>query len=364
MAGRYAGGYVREPKTGIHKNVIVLDFRNLYPSIIVTHNIDPSTINKKCNKKIRVPGFNRWFCQDKIAPVPKRIKKILEERWKLKRQLKKKYDPKIAKRERQLKLAANIAYGYFGYTESPYYSIKCAESISAFGRYYMQEVMKRAEKDGFNVIYGDTDSVFLTGSVKKAKTFLRKINKWLPGIVQLEFRGLYKKGLFVSTKTGKGAKKKYALINGKGQLLIRGFETRREDWCNLAKDTQTKILKYVLLGKTKESVDLVKKVIKKVKDHKTKVSDLVITVQLTKPVSQYKVKSAHVTAAKKMKNVKAGTMIKYVIIKGKGSISDRAEPVNKINIKDIDENYYIEKQIIPAAMRVLSMFNVKEQNLK
>lgn len=365
MAGRYAGGYVIEPKMGIHKNVIVLDFRNLYPSIIVTHNIDPTTLNKKnCKKKVVVPGFDRWFCQDKPAPVPKRIKKILEERWKLKKQLKKKFDPKIAKKEHQLKLAANIAYGYFGYTESPYYSIECAESISAFGRHYIQKVIKDAEKSGLSVVYGDTDSVFITGSISKAKQFLKKINKSLPGIIELEFRGLYKKGLFVTTKEGKGAKKKYALIDNKGELLIRGFETRREDWCMLAKDTQKIILKYVLQDKVNEAVKYTRDVIKKLKAKKVKVSDLIITVQLTKHVSKYKVSSAHVEVAKKMNHIKPGTMIKFVINKGAGPISKRAEPAAKAKIKNIDENYYINKQVIPAAIRVLGIFGIKESELK
>jgi len=365
MAGRYTGGYVIEPKTGIHKNVIVLDFRNLYPSIIVTHNIDPTTLNRKdCKRKVSVPGFERWFCQDKIAPVPKRIKKILEDRWKLKAQLKKKYDPKLAKKEQQLKLAANIAYGYFGYPKSSYYSIECAESISAFGRHYIQKVIKYAGKAGLNVIYGDTDSVFITGSQSKAKHFLDKINKSLPGIIKLEFRGIYKKGLFVSTKGGKGAKKKYALIDEKGELLIRGFETRREDWCMLAKDTQKKILNYVLLEKNKEAIAYTKTIVKKIKNKKVKLSDLILSVQLTKSIEKYKVSSAHVEVAKKMNNVQEGTMIKFIITKGSGPIFKRAKPINKAKINQIDEDYYINKQVIPAAMRVLSIFGVKENQLK
>lgn len=365
MAGRYTGGYVIEPKIGIHNNVIVLDFRNLYPSIIVTHNIDPTTLNKKdCKKKVKVPGFERWFCQDKVAPVPKRIKKILEERWKLKKQLKKKYYPKLAKKEQQLKLAANIAYGYFGYAESPYYSIECAESISAFGRHYIQKVIKDAGKAGLNVIYGDTDSVFITGSTSKTKQFLDKTNNSLPGIIKLEFRGIYKKGLFVSTKGGKGAKKKYALIDKKGELMIRGFETRREDWCQLAKETQKKILNYVLLEKNKEAIVYTRTIVKKLKDKKVKLSDLVLTVQLTKSVEKYKVSSAHVEVAKKMDRVKEGTMIRFIIAKGNGPIFKRAKPINKARISDIDEDYYINKQVIPAAMRVLSIFGVKENELK
>ncbi|MDD5416515.1 MAG: DNA polymerase domain-containing protein [Candidatus Aenigmarchaeota archaeon] len=360
---QYKGGYVKEPITGIHKNIIVLDFRNLYPSIIVTHNIDPTTLNKQCKTKVMVPGFNRWFCQDKIAPIPKRIKKILEDRWEIKKKLEKKYDEKLAKKEKQLKLAANIAYGYFGYRNSPYYSVECAESISAFGRSYIQMVILKAQEEGFRVIYSDTDSVFLSGNQKKVMKFLKKVNNDLPGIIKLEYRGTYKKGLFVTTKTGRGAKKKYALMNGKGEMTIRGFETRREDWCSLAKNMQTEVLKFVLNNQKLKAVNYVKNTIKKVKQHKIKLTDLIITVQLTKPISEYKNIGAHVRVAKKIGNVKVGTTVKFIITKGKGSYSERAESFNKVKIKNIDEKYYIENQIIPSALRVLSVFNVKEKDL-
>jgi len=361
MTIQYKGGYVHQPKPGIHKNVIVLDFRNLYPSIIVTHNIDPTTLDKKnCMRKTRVPGFKRYFCQDKIAPVPKRIKNILEKRWDIKKKLNKKHDTKLAKKEQQLKLAANIAYGYFGYPKSSYYSIKCAESISAFGRHYLQMVIREAGFK-FNVIYGDTDSIFFIGNISNAKSFLKEINKKLPGIIKLEFRGTYKKGLFVSGKSGKGTKKKYALLDKNNELEIKGFETQRGDWCNLAKDTQKKVLKYILLGDKKKAISTVKRSINKIKNEKFKLDDVLISVQLTKPIKDYKVKSAHVEVAKKMKSVKEGMLIKYVITKGKGSISERAKL--KSSIKNIDKDYYINKQVLPSAIRVLGMFGIKEKDL-
>ena len=120
-------------------------------------------------------------------------------------------------------------------------------------------------------------------------------------------------------------------------------------------------MKYVLSGKPEQAVKYTRKVIKQLKDDKIKVSDLIITVQLTKPISEYKVRSPHVTAAKKIKDVKGGTMIKFVIVKGKGSISERARL--KASIKQIDKEYYINKQIIPSALRVLSMFGIKESDL-
>ena len=118
-----------------------------------------------------------------------------------------------------------------------------------------------------------------------------------------------------------------------------------------------------MLGEKNKGIKYTKTVIRKLKNKKVKVSDLIISVQLTKPISKYKVKTPHVSAAKKMKKVKQGTIIKFVITKGKGSISERAYPNGKVSIKSIDEQYYINNQIVPAALRVLGIFGVKKDDL-
>lgn len=337
---QYKGGYVKEPEIGIHKNIIVLDFRNLFPSIIVTHKIG-----------------------EKYG-VPEKLEKILKDRWTLKKKIKKlkgKEREKAEKKQRQLKLAANITYGKFAYPGSSHYDVKMAEQIASLGRMYIQNTIKEAEESGFNVIYADTDSVFLTkASVKDAKTFVNKINKSLPGIIKLEFRGLYKKGLFVTKKSGEGAKKKYALL-GK-ELLIRGFETRREDWCNLAKKTQKKVLELVLNNKKDEAIKYVRSIIKKMKSRKVNYSDLIINVQLAKPLSEYKSIGAHVTVARKI-NAKQFDIIQFVITKDGKKVSQRAKYYKDSNLREIDTEYYIHKQIISSALRVLGVFGVNEKDL-
>jgi len=55
--------------------------------------------------------------------------------------------------------------------------------------------------------------------------------------------------------------------------------------------------------------------------------------------------------------------ILFVITKGKGSISDRAEPFEDVKLKDIDVNYYVSNQIMPAALRVLAVMDVTEKEL-
>lgn len=368
---QYKGAYVKEPEIGMHKNIIVLDFRSLYPSIIITHNISPETLDcrhKEC-KKNKSPEFERWFCTKVKGKVPERLERILKDRAKIKKQLKsklsKKEREKLEKKEHQYKLAANITYGYFGYKKSEWFNIKCAEAIAAFGRFYLHKIIKEAGKE-FKVIYADTDGLFLIGSVSKAKQFVKRMNKALPGVISLEYRGLYKQGLFVS-REGRGTKKKYALIDKKGELFIRGFETRRGDWCLLAKSVQREILKLILTNKKKKAVNHTKEVIENLKKYKVKLSDLVISVQLTKPLSDYKAIGPHVAVALKLKSqgkkIEPEMFIKFIVTKGEGSISERAKPAELVKIKEVDTDYYIYHQIIPASLRVLGDFGVSKEDL-
>ena len=204
---------------------------------------------------------------------------------------------------------------------------------------------------------------------KKVDEFIKKINKELPGIMELNLQGIYKRGIFIPRGVGPGtAKKRYALINNKGVLTIRGLEKVRKDWCNVAKDTQENVLKLILDKKdVKGSVKYVRDIIKKLKQRKIPLKDLIIIEQLTKPLSEYKAIGPHVAAARKIKErgrpLGEGMPIMFAITKGKGSISERAEPFEDVDIKDIDNDYYIGHQIIPAALRVLTVLGVTEEEL-
>jgi len=204
---------------------------------------------------------------------------------------------------------------------------------------------------------------------KKVDELLKKINSELPGIVKLDLQGIYKRGIFIPRGVGPGtAKKRYALIDDKGVLTIRGLEKVRRDWSNVAKDTQEKVLRLILEKEdVKGSVKYVKDVVKKLKEKKIPLKDLIIIEQLTKPLSEYKVIGPHVVAAMKIKErgrtISEGMPIMFIITKGKGSISEKAEPFEDVNIKDVDNDYYITHQIVPAALRVLTVLGVTEEEL-
>ncbi len=205
--------------------------------------------------------------------------------------------------------------------------------------------------------------------IKKAEEFVGKVNKQLPGIIELEFRGLYEGGIFVAREKGEvGAKKRYALIDYQGSLEIRGFETVRRDWCTLAKEIQRKVLITILKEKNPaKAVELVRETIKRIKERKVLLEDLIIYEQITRPLSQYEQIGPHVKAAKKAlargRLIGEGMVIGFIIVKGSGSISDRAEPAEDVKLEDYDPEYYISHQILPAAMRVLKALGISEEDV-
>jgi len=361
----YTGGFVKEPTAGIHDNIAVLDFRSLYPSIIATFNISPETLNCPCHKEdgYKVPETGYWFCREKRGFVSGVIEELIRQRADLKNKMKK--IPKdaleyriIDNRQASLKIVANATYGMFAFPGAKWYCRECAESCTSFGRFYINEAIREVEGKGFKVVYADTDSCFVKKPQTKTRLdeeidgLLKYINGKLPGILELELQGIYKRGIFIPRGQAPGtAKKRYALIDEEENLLVRGLETVRRDWCQLAKSVQREVLMYILKGKpVKEAILYVRKIIKMLRQKRIPIKDLVIYEQLTKPLSKYKQIGPHVAAAKKMqergREVTEGMLIMFVITRGEGSISERAEPVEDVTIEDIDENYYIENQVI------------------
>jgi DNA polymerase I/DNA polymerase-2 len=164
----YAGGFVKEPIGGLHEEIAVMDFRSLYPSILVTYNVSTETLNCKCCRKdgYKPPDFPYWFCKRKKGFISSVIKELIEKRAEIKKKMKslKKDSKKFEQLDTEqwvYKLLANVSYGYFAFSGSKWYCLQCAESLASWGRMWIKRIIKRAEKIGFTVIYSDTDSVFL-----------------------------------------------------------------------------------------------------------------------------------------------------------------------------------------------------------
>lgn len=252
-------------------------------------------------------------------------------------------------------------------------AVKSIEEIKTPEYVYDIEVENNHKFFANYVLVHNTDSIaFLLDdkSEKQVLEVLKKLNSELPGIMELELEDFYKRGIFVAKRTVKiGAKKKYALINKEGKVKIRGFETVRRDWCNLAREVQSKVLDSILkTGRHEKSLEYVEGIIKKLREKGIEKDELIIKSQLTKPISEYVANSPHVTAARKMlaleMPVRPGMIIEYYVSetktgkrgKGKLLVRERIKLPEEKGEYDID--YYIGHQIIPAVENIFEVFNI------
>ncbi len=423
------GAYVKTPSPGIYENMVVFDFRGLYPSIIIAHNIDPFTLNcSDCKGDGYISPTGAHFCKKHRGLIPDVLAKVMKARAELKDKLKKlepgsdEYRAMFA-RQQTLKILANSYYGYLAFSRSRYYSRSAAESVTAWGRQFIMQTGEKAEKAGFKLLYQDTDSCFLLMGDKKKEDVLewmKHVNADLPHGMELELEAFYPRGVFVSKKvTGAvgtnsdsaakttGAKKKYALIDDKGRIKIRGFELVRRDWSVIARETQRRVLEAILKDGSKErAVAIVREVVAEIRAGKMPLEKFAIETQLVKPLDKYEVMSPELAAALKHnkrgkgERMGQGSVVRYVITRSGGghgtelsahsgkeekkktgakpaakptksaskskssktSVSDKAELLEYA--KDYDPDYYIDHQIIPTVLKILKELGVEEEDLK
>lgn len=384
FAETYEGGFVLEPARGLHENVACLDFASMYPSIILAFNISPDTLGceEDCYK---APEVNHRFRKSPDGFITSIIRKLVEKRREIKRAMAgaKGEEYKLLDIKQQtLKILTNSFYGYMGWNLAKWYCKECAEATTAWGRYFIKSLIKIANEMGFEVLYGDTDSIFVKkdGNLEKLKRevekLMEKVSSEMP--IQIEIDEVYKAIFFVE-------KKRYAGITYDDEIVVRGLEVRRGDWCELAKSVQSEVMKIILKDRDPEkAASFVRDVVRKIKSGTIKLDEIVIYKTLMKKPSKYEAIQAHVKAALRAMELgyyyPVGSKVGYIIVRGSGNVGDRAYPIDIIEsfdgenvkiktksgfeMKKIDKEYYINNQIIPVVLRILERFGYSEASIK
>jgi len=374
---KYEGAFVFQPTAALYENLAIFDFTSMYASIIVTHNLSKASFSEK-----KQPGFlevdigkdkksHKVYFSSKPSFFALMLSEIIEKRKKYKAEYKTHPSALTFATSNSYKLLANASYGYQGFFGARYYCVEAAAATAALAREFIHNLIEKINKQDYKVIYADTDGVsFLLQDKTKKQTFdfLKQLNKQLPGIMELELEDFYKRGLWVTKRTGEfGAKKKYALIDEKGKLKIRGFETVRRDWCTLARQLQNKVLASILQdGNETSALEIIKETIKNIKERKIDKKDIMIRTQLKKPLSEYKSIMPHVVAAQKIKEqgkpIDIGMVIEYFIAETREKKALVREKVKLPDEKgEYNIKYYLEHQILPAVENIIEVFNI---NLK
>ena len=368
------GGYVMNSIPGLYKNVIVLDFKSLYPSIIRTFKIDPMGLAEGLKHKDDpeadlIPGYKgAWFHRTSHI-LPDIINRLWQQR----------DEAKLAKdsaRSQAIKILMNSFYGVLGSGGCPFYDPRLASSITMRGHWIMKQTAEWIEAEGYTVIYGDTDSTFVllgddcnSKEANKIGRYLQdKINNsWINKIekdfaiescLEMEFETHFSRFLMPTIRGSEmGSKKRYAgLIEDPGgkRVVFKGLENVRTDWTKAARKFQEVL--YGLVFDDKDPSDYIIEMVNAIKQGKVD-SKLIYRKRLRKPLSSYiKNVPPHVKAAKLADQylVKHGKKPRY---HNKGWIEyvitiAGPQPLENINAP-IDYQHYIDKQIAPVAEAIL-----------
>ncbi|TDO96782.1 DNA polymerase II [Marinomonas balearica] len=388
------GGFVMSSVPGLYKNVLVFDFKSLYPSIIRTFYIDPlaravashlagkdlSNVNSDVDQEgvedhvdddCPVPGYLGASYDRSVAILPALVSELAQAR-------------ENAKRDGNeilsyaIKIIMNSFYGVLGSNVCRFYHAELASSITMRGHELLNRSKKWMEEKGAKVIYGDTDSLFVTLSCPDEEVHERGnelcglinegLKDWckefagLESYLELEFETLYTR-FYMPTIRGQeeGSKKRYAGITN-GEMVFKGLEAARSDWTPLAKRFQKEL--FELVFHDQDPREYIQTFVSDLTTGKLD-AEIIYTKQLSRPISQYsKTIPPHVRAAMMIDSKREELNQPLEYNQGRKFVSfyyqhSGVTPFESGDaISNVDYDHYIEKQITPIADSVLPFFGL------
>lgn len=364
------GGYVMESAPGLYQDVLVLDYKSLYPSIIRTFKIDPvGLIEGLKQPKQAIPGFLDAMFSRETHFLPD----IIHQLWQARDQAKKQQDSAASQ---AIKIIMNSFYGVLGSGGCRFYDTRLASSITLRGHEIMKQSKAWIEAEGYQVIYGDTDSTFVWLNQAVSPEQANQIGQDLATLInrnwqqkladehdltchlEMEFETHYHTFFMPTIRgTDKGSKKRYAGLTGYGdneKLVFKGLETVRSDWTPLAKQFQVALYQRIFANEDPSEFirDWVEATRRGERDQ-----DLVYKKRLRQSLNSYtKNVPPHARAAMLAdeQNRALGKPLRY---QRKGAIAylmtlAGPQPIEYVTSL-IDYDHYIDKQIKPIADAIL-----------
>lgn len=365
------GGYVMRSIPGIHEHVIVLDFKSLYPSIIRTFHVDPLALTVGLKEPDSIAGYDEARFSRTEFILPHLIKTL----WSARDRAKENNNTVLS---RAIKIIMNSFYGVLGTQGCRFFDTRLVSSITKRGHEIIIESGNFIEAKGYQVIYGDTDSVFvLLAPVAEdevqaiGEELAQQLNHWWrdrlakdPGVesfLEIQFETHFSKFLMPTVRgSDAGSKKRYAgLVKDQSQesgyrMLFKGLESVRSDWSPLAREFQQVLYQRIFYDQP--YVDYVKQIVAGILAGKYE-AELVLRKRLRRKLEDY-VKNVppHVQAARKAEAIRkernlpglyqSGGWIEYIMtVSGPEPWQYRQSP--------IDYDFYIEKQLAPIADSIL-----------
>lgn len=379
------GGYVMDSIPNLYDSVLVLDFKSLYPSIIRSFLIDPMGLVEGLQLEIgkaedeAVPGFRGGQFHRSKHFLPEMIEKLWAARDVAKKNNEKAFSQAI-------KIIMNSFYGVLGSSGCRFFDTRLASSITMRGHEIMKQTKVLIEDKGYQVIYGDTDSTFVslngaynqTDADKIGNELVDYINQWwsnhlrseynLNSILELEYETHYRKFLMPTIRGAEtGSKKRYAGLIGEGEqerIIFKGLESARTDWTPLAQRFQNTLYQMIFHGE--DPSDYVREMVEKTNAGEFD-DQLVYQKRLRRKLHEYQKNIPPQVRAARLAddiNAKLGRLLQY---QNRGRIEylitvNGPEPHEYLN-SPIDYQHYIDKQLKPVADAILPFIGTDFEQL-
>lgn len=354
------------------ENVAQLDFSQMYPKVMVTHNISPETINCLCcqddSEIERVPSLGYRICKKRNGVVSLALAHIIERRTHYKKQIKDKNiinKHYIEQKQSSLKWMLVTSFGYLGYRNAKFGKLESHEAVTAFGREKLLMAKEIAENHGYNLVHAITDCIFIQ---KKDKSPINEKNllEICETIKQKTKITMDVEGIFSwlsfppSTQDEKmPVANRYMGRFISGHFKGRGIAIRRKDFPRYIKAAQDEMIRWMcqfetiaeMQSREEEILEIFKKFDTPLSKGEVHWKDLLILRSTSQDPEGYSVDAPSAVAVKDLLemgiHVQAGEKIRYLVVNKKSErkgerykTEERIETKNQTNILIYDKNHY------------------------
>jgi DNA polymerase elongation subunit (family B) len=379
------GGFVYEPRMGIHDRVGEVDFSSMYPSLMAKNNISAETVLCKCcpDSKLRIPELGYHICKKRVGIVPKVLRFAIRKRLIYKRLKREVSDARLKevyeKRQGALKWILVTCFGYLGYRNAKFGTVDGHIGVCAFGRHAFLRTAHIAERRGFTIIHGIVDSLWLKkegATVEEYVELCREVSERIG--VPLSFEGLYKWIVFLPSRMHPNVAvlNRYYGIKEDGRVKVRGLEARRRDTPKFVYDAQMEMIKILaaaddsktFMEKIPDALKVVKEYRRRLTDGEVPIWDLIVTKRLSKNLENYKQKVSQVIAAEQLLKegleVSAGKSVRFLFTSAENKRYERR--VRAQELIEEGTNSDVRKYLLllySAASNILSPFGYSTKDV-
>jgi DNA polymerase-2 len=379
------GGFIFEPEVGLHDDVGEIDFSSLYPTIMAEKNISAETISCDCcpNSPSRVPELDYNICRTR-GIVPKALDVLLEKRRNYKQLVNQIQDSKLRRlydeRQSALKWILVCCFGYLSFRNAKFGRIDAHMAVCAYARHTLLEACRIAEAQGFKVIHGIVDSLWLKKSPASRGDYLNLCDEISTKTgFRITLEGIYRWIAFLPSRIRSKIPvlNRYFGVFDDSSIKVRGIEARRSDTPQFIKRCQLEMLRTLAKGEDLDSatelipdaLSVLLEFARRLRSRDVPIDELTVSRRLTRDPWEYVTEGVGSMAAQQLIDegtlLRAGQSVDYVITDYKSGLADRK--VKAYRLITPQTSYDVEKyleMLSDAAWSILQPFGYSRANLR